>query len=169
MILSTLIGCPDSEVRREQELSTLLDSTTLTYRIRNNHAYLENIQGQKVLNLIRPINVELVNAWKLNSLRTEMAISSSILDDDSEITFSSDGKVSIQTACNSGEGVFSLKDELFSLKDLIFNEMACQKERMIREEEFIQSLRKVNSYSIIRKTLFLKRDGIVYLTFQQVK
>ncbi|MAD30490.1 MAG: hypothetical protein CMC00_05635 [Flavobacteriaceae bacterium] len=169
VILSTLIGCPDSEVRREQELSTLLDSATLTYRIKNNHAYLENIQGQKVLNLIRPINVELVNAWKLNSLRTEMAVSSSILDDDSGITFLSDGKVSIQTACNSGVGVFSLKDELFSLKDLIFNEMACQKERMIREEEFIQSLQKVNSYSILRKTLFLKRDGIVYLTFQQVK
>jgi heat shock protein HslJ len=98
-----------------------------------------------------------------------MAVSSSILDDDSGITFLSDGKVSIQTACNSGVGVFSLKDELFSLKDLIFNEMACQKERMIREEEFIQSLQKVNSYSILRKTLFLKRDGIVYLTFQQVK
>ena len=101
VILSTLIGCPDSEARLEQELSTQLDSATLTYRIKNNHAYLENIQGQKVLNLIRPINVKLVNAWKLNSLRTEMAVSSSILDDDSGITFLSDGKVRCLSICLS--------------------------------------------------------------------
>jgi len=42
--------------------------------------------------------------------------------------------------------------------------MGCEQERMTREQELSQALTQVNSYSILRKTLHLEKDGEVYLT-----
>ena len=87
MIASTLIGCPGPEGISEKELKALLDSFILNYFLEKNRAYLENIEGQKILALTRPKNEDLINAWKLTSLRTELVISSSVLDKDSVIIF----------------------------------------------------------------------------------
>jgi heat shock protein HslJ len=37
---------------------------------------------------------------------------------------------------------------------------------MTREEEFTQALNQINSFTILRKTLTLEKDGTVYLTLQ---
>ena len=44
--------------------------------------------------------------------------------------------------------------------------MPCEKERMTRESEFIQALFNVDSYSILRQTLTLEKQGLVQLTFK---
>lgn len=166
MLASTLIGCPEPEGSREQELAALLDSARLTYEIEGNQARLLNSENKVVLTLNRPLNAALVNAWKLTSIRTENAISSSILDKESGITFKADGTLSIETACNSGGGTYSTKDQALTPKELYFTEMGCEQERMTREEEFRQALTQINSYSILRETLTLEKDGTVYLTLQ---
>jgi heat shock protein HslJ len=165
-IATTLIGCPEPERTREEELSILFDSATLSYKIENNQAFLENSEGQKVLTLTRPVNVQLVNAWELQSIKTENGISSSNTDIDTGITFAADGTVSVQTACNSGMGTYSVNEQSLNLNDLAFTEMGCEQEFMTREEEFTQALIQVNGYSVLRKALSLEKDGAVYLTFQ---
>lgn len=166
MIASTLIGCSGPEGTREKELKALLDSVILNYYLEKNRAYLENIEGQKILTLTRPKNEDLINAWKLTSLRAELAISSSVLDNDSGITFLKEDSVEIQTSCNSGFAAYNLKNETLSIKDFVLTEMVCEKERITRESEFIQALLNVDSYSILRQTLRLEKQGLVYLTFK---
>ena len=166
MITSTLIGCSGPEGIREKELKALLDSVIFYYYLEKNRAYLENIEGQQILTLTRPTNEDLINSWKLTSLRTEFTISSSVLDKDSGITFLKEDSVEIQTSCNSGFAAYNSKNEALSIKDFVFTEMACEKERVTRESEFIQALLNVDSYSILRQTLTLEKQGQVYLTFK---
>ena len=169
MIATTLIACPEPQRSREEELAELFESATLTYKVENNQAELQNTDGQRVLTLTRPENAELVNAWELNSIRTGNAISSSITDEDTGITFSAEGTISVQTACNSGGGSYSVKDLALALSDLAFTEMACEEERMSREEEFRQALTQINSYSILRETLTLEKDTTENITPQPKK
>ena len=166
MIASTLIGCSGPEGIREKELKALLDSVIFNYYLDKNRAYLENIKGQQILTLTRPTNEDLINSWKLTSLRTEFTISSSVLDEDSGITFLKEDSVEIQTSCNSGFAAYNSKNEALSIKDFVLTEMACEKERVTRESEFIQALFNVDSYSILRQTLTLEKQGQVYLTFK---
>ena len=166
MIASTLIGCSGPEGIREKELKALLDSVIFNYYLDKNRAYLENIEGQQILTLTRPTNEDLINSWKLTSLRTEFTISSSVLDEDSGITFLKEDSVEIQTSCNSGFAAYNSKNEGLSIKDFVLTEMACEKERVTRESEFIQALLNVDSYSILRQTLTLEKQGQVYLTFK---
>ena len=166
MIASTLIGCSGPEGIREKELKALLDSVIFNYYLEKNSAYLENIEGQQILTLTRPTNEDLINSWKLTSLRTEFTISSSVLDEDSGITFLKEDSVEIQTSCNSGFAAYNSKNEALSIKDFVLTEMACEKERVTRESEFIQALLNVDSYSILRQTLTLEKQGQVYLTFK---
>ncbi len=166
MIASTLIGCSGPEGIREKELKALLDSVIFNYYLDKNRAYLENIKGQQILTLTRPTNEDLINSWKLTSLRTEFTISSSVLDEDSGITFLKEDSVEIQTSCNSGFAAYNSKNEGLSIKDFVLTEMACEKERVTRESEFIQALLNVDSYSILRQTLTLEKQGQVYLTFK---
>ena len=166
MIASTLIGCSGPEGIREKELKALLDSVIFYYYLEKNRAYLENIEGQQILTLTRPTNEDLINSWKLTSLRTEFTISSSVLDKDSGITFLKEDSVEIQTSCNSGFAAYNSKNEALSIKDFVLTEMTCEKERVTRESEFIQALLNVDSYSILRQTLTLEKQGQVYLTFK---
>jgi heat shock protein HslJ len=165
IIATTLIACPEAEGNREQELATILDGATLTYEVIENKARLVNSSGELALSLIRPENVDLVNVWELTSIRTENAISSSILDEGTGITFKADGSVEILTACNGGGGKYTVKDNTISFEEIAFTEKGCEQERMIREQEYTQALSQINSYSILRKTLSLQKDDEVYLSF----
>jgi len=166
MIASTLIACPEAEGNRERELATILDGTTLTYEVIKNKARLFNSSGELALSLIRPDNVDLTNVWDLTSIRTENAISSSILDEGTGITFNADRTVEIITACNGGGGKYSVKVNSISFEEIAFTEKGCEKERMTREQEYNQALGQINSYSILRKTLSLQKDDKVYLSFR---
>ena len=69
-----------------------------------------------------------------------------------------------QTACNSWGGTYSTKEQILTINSLAFTEKGCEQERMNREEEFTQALGKINSFTILRKTITLEKDGTVYLT-----
>ena len=166
MIATTLIACPEAEGDREQELATILDGATLTYEVIENKARLFNSSAELALSLIRPDNADLVNVWELTSIRTENAISSSILDEGTGITFSADGTVEIITACNGGGGKYSVRGSSISFEEIAFTEKGCEQERMTREQEYTQALSQINSYSILRKTLSLQKDEEVYLSFR---
>jgi len=166
MMATTLIGCPEAEGNREQELAAILDGATLIYEVIENKARLVNSSGELVLSLIRPENVDLVNVWELTSIRTENAISSSILDEGTGITFTADGTVEIITACNGGGGKYSVRGSSISFMEIAFTEKGCEQERMIREQEYTQALSQINSLSILRKTLLLLKDDEVYLSFR---
>ncbi len=166
MIATTLIACPEAEEDRERELATILDGATLTYKVIGNKARLFNSSAELVLSLIRPDNSDLVNVWKLTSIRTENAISSSILDEGTGIIFTADGTVEILTACNGGGGKYSVRGGSISFEEIAFTEKGCEQERMIREQEYTQALSQINSYSILRKTLSLQKDDEVYLSFR---
>tara|TARA_B100000989_G_scaffold293041_1_gene269853 strand:+ start:1236 stop:1688 length:453 start_codon:yes stop_codon:yes gene_type:complete len=147
-------------------LKAFLDFVILNYYIEKNRAYLENIEGQKTPTLTRPTNEDLINEWKLTSLRTDLAISSSVLDQDSGIIFLKENSVEIQTCCNCGFAAYNSKNEALSIKDFVLTEMPYKKERMTRKTEFIIALLNVDSYSILRQTLILEKQGLVYLTFK---
>jgi heat shock protein HslJ len=164
MIASTLIGCPEEEGNREQELAKLLDSAIFLYEIKEDTAYLLDVEENLIITLKRPENAALINQWKLSSIRVENGVTSSILDENTGLTFFADNTLSVQSACNSGQGSYSVQDKTLNIQELFFTEMGCEQERMTREQELSQALTQVNSYSILRKTLHLEKDGEVYLT-----
>jgi heat shock protein HslJ len=164
MIASTLMGCPEEVANRENELAKLFENASLTFEIEDDKAFLTNSSGALIMKLYRPENVSLVNFWELNSIRTENAISSSILDEGTGITFTKEGVIKVVTACNSGGGSYIVKENTLTIQELALTEMGCDQERMTREQEFTEALSKINSYSILRKTLSLENDGTVYLT-----
>lgn len=166
MIATTLIACPEAEGYRERELATILEGTTLTYEVIGNKARLFNSSAEIALSLIRPDNADLVNLWELTSVRTKNAISTSILDEGTGITFTADGTVEIITACNGGGGKYSVRGSSISFEEIAFTEKGCEQERMIQEQEYTQALSQINSYSILRKTLSLLKDDEVYLSFR---
>ena len=127
---------------------------------------MRNAKGNVVLTLTRPENADLVNAWEVVSLRTPNAISSSILDEDTGITFFAKGTLDVQTSCNSGGGSYTTKEDKLTFTDLFFTERACEGERNPREQEFTKALLEVNSYSILRNTLTLEKDEKVWVTLQ---
>ena len=165
-IASTLIGCPEAEGKREQELVALLDKAVLTYRLEENSAQLFNDEGEVVLSLMRPENANLVNAWTVVSIRIPNAISASILDADTGLVFLADGTVSIQTACNSGGGRYTTQEDGLLLTELFYTERACEAERNTREQEFSQALSQINNYSILRNTLSLKKESETWLSLR---
>ncbi|MEO2099902.1 MAG: META domain-containing protein [Flavobacteriaceae bacterium] len=168
VIASTLIGCLDEEVaNREQELGDLLESKILTFSVAENRAQLFNTERELVMTLIRPENASLVNSWRVNSIRTENAISASILDEDTGITFLANGEVRVQTACNSGQGSFSINANSVRFNILGFTERGCEADRNLREQEFTQALFQINYFSILRNVLQLSKDDEVYITLIQ--
>jgi len=166
LIASTLIGCPEAEGNREQELAALFENAALTFTLEENRAQLRNAEWNVVLTLTRPENADLVNAWEVVSLRTPNAISSSILDEDTGITFFAKGTLDVQTSCNSGVGSYTTKEDKLTFTDLFFTERACEGERNTREQEFTNTLLEINSYSILRNNLTLEKDEEVWATLQ---
>ena len=166
LIASTLIGCPELEAEREGELAALFENAILTYRLEKDGAQLLNQKGEIVATLSRPNNAALTNVWSVVSIRTANSISSSILDEDSGITFFSDGTLRVLTACNSGGGSYDAREEALSFTDLFFTERACEAERNSREREFTEALLEINRYSILRNTLTLKKDEETWVTLR---
>lgn len=166
LVASTLIGCPQMEAEREGELVALFENAIFTYRLEEDRAQLLNAEGEIVATLSRPNNAALVNPWSIVSIRTANAISSSILDEDSGITFFNDGSLRVLTACNSGGGSYSTRKYSLSFTDLFFTERACEGERNTREQELTQALFEINGYSILRNTLTLKKDEEVWVTLR---
>jgi len=166
LIATTLIGCPELEAEREGELAALFENAILTYRFEEDGAQLFNQEGEIVATLSRPNNAALVNAWSVISIRTPNAITSSVLDENSGLTFLSDGTLSVLTACNSGGGSYDAQEEALSFTELFFTEMACEGERNTREREFTEALLEINRYSILRNTLSLKKDEETWVTLR---
>lgn len=166
MLASTLIGCPDAEGNREQELAAVFNNAVLRFEVEENQARLVNSAGEVMLNLFRPENAALTNKWQLTSLRTANAVSSSILDEGTGITFATDGTVELRTACNSGGGTYTINENSLGFEALFFTEMGCDTERTRREQEFKEALSYINSYTILREVLTLEQDGTVFLTLK---
>ena len=80
-IASTRIACQEEEIsNREQKLADLLGNKNLSFLIKDDRAELYNINGEIILILIRPTNVNLINDWSLISLRSNDGVSSPVLD-----------------------------------------------------------------------------------------
>jgi len=164
-LATTLMGCLDQDQdTREAELASLLSEAKLTYRFENNKLVFLNSSNQVVLILTPPISADLVNSWNLNSIRTENGVVSSIFDAETGLTFFSEGTIQLKTACNSGGAEYALIENTLFFKGLFLTEMACEAERNRREEEFVQALNEIDSYSILRKMLYLEKKGEVWIT-----
>lgn len=166
LVASTLKGCPEEEGKREEELASMFNNALLTYTLEENKAYLFNEEGKEILVLVRPENATLINDWTLVSIRVETGITASILDVNSGMSFLKEGNVQIQTACNSGQGEYTVKENSLNFKALAFTEKACETERNTREKEFTQAIIQTNGYSILRKTLRLEKDGKELVTLK---
>jgi heat shock protein HslJ len=165
-IASTRIACQEDEIScREQKLAVLLDNKNLSFLIKDDRAELYNTNGEIILILIRPSNVNLINQWSLISLRLNDGVSSSALDKNTGIIFLNNSEVKISTACNNGGGNFFEEFNNITFSGLSFTEKSCDQEKNIREQEFTSALSKINSYSILRNILSLKKDDIEYIRF----
>ena len=133
--------------------------------IKDDRAELYNTNGEIILILIRPTNVNLINEWSLISLRSNDGVSSSVLDKNTGIIFLNNNEVKIFTACNNGGGNFFEEFNNITFSDLSFTERACDQEKNIREQEFTSALSEINSYSILRNILSLEKDNIEYIRF----
>ena len=165
-IASTRIACQEEEISdREHKLADLLDNKNFSFLIKDDRAELYNTNGEIILILIRPTNVNLVNEWSLISLRSNDGVSSSVLDKNTGIIFLNNNEVKIFTACNNGGGNFFEEFNNITFSDLSFTEQACDQEKNIREQEFTSALSEINSYSILRNILSLEKDNIEYIRF----
>jgi len=167
LIASTLMGCPEAEGEKEKGLIRLLENNILNFSISDEKAFLFNENDEEIITLIRPLNESLINSWDMISLRTQNAISYSILDIDFKIIFFENGTIRVATSCNGGVGSFKTQNNNLSFLDLFFTEKACEHERNIREKEFSEALQGVNKFSIIRDKLKLMRDNEVWITFEK--
>lgn len=167
LIASTLMGCPEAEGDKEKELIRLLENNILNFSISGERAILFNENDEEIITLIRPLNESLVNSWDMISLRTQNAISYSILDSDFKIIFFENGKIRATTSCNGGGGSFKIQNNNLSFLDLFFTEKACEPERNLREKEFSEALQSVNKFFVIRDKLKLMRDNEVWITFEK--
>ena len=167
LIASTLMGCPEAEGDKEKELIRLLENNILNFSISGERAILFNENDEEIITLIRPLNESLVNSWDMISLRTQNAISYSILDSDFKIIFFENGTIRVTTSCNGGGGSFKIQNNNLSFLDLFFTEKACEPERNLREKEFSEALQSVNKFSVIRDKLKLMRDNEVWITFEK--
>ena len=167
LIASTLMGCPETEREKEKELIRLLENNILNFSISGEKAFLFNENDEEIITLIRPLNESLVNSWDMISLRTQNAISYSILDSDFKIIFFENGTIRVTTSCNGGGGSFKIQNNNLSFLDLFFTEKACEPERNLREKEFSEALQSVNKFSVIRDKLKLMRDNEVWITFEK--
>ena len=167
LIASTLMGCPEAEGEKEKELIRLLENNILNFSISGERAILFNENDEEIITLIRPLNESLVNSWDMISLRTQNAISYSILDSDFKIIFFENGTIRVTTSCNGGGGSFKIQNNNLSFLDLFFTEKACEPERNLREKEFSEALQSVNKFSVIRDKLKLMRDNEVWITFEK--
>ena len=167
LIASTLMGCPEVEEEREKELIRLLENNILNFSISGEKAILFNENDEEIITLTRPLNESLVNSWDMISLRTQNAISYSILDSDFKIIFFENGTIRVTTSCNGGGGSFKIQNNNLSFLDLFFTEKACEPERNLREKEFSEALQSVNKFSVIRDKLKLMRDNEVWITFKK--
>jgi len=165
-VASTRIACQEEEIsNKEQKLVKLLGNKNFSFIVKDDRAELYNINGEIILILIRPANINLINEWSLISLRSDNEISSSVLDKNTGIIFLSNSKVKILTACNNGQGDFFEEFNKITFTDMSFTEQACDQEKNVREQEFTDALFKINSYSILRKTLSLEKDYVKYMRF----
>ena len=165
-IASTRIACQEEEIsNREQKLADLLVNKNFSFLIKDDRAELYNINGEIILILIRPSNVNLINQWSLISLRSNDGVSSSALDKNTGIIFLNNSEVKISTACNNGGGNFFEEFNNITFSGLSFTEKSCDQEKNIREQEFTSALSKINSYSILRNILSLKKEDIEYIRF----
>lgn len=167
LIASTLMGCPEAEGEKEKEFIRLLENNILNFSISGERAILFNENDEEIITLIRPLNESLVNSWDMISLRTQNAISYSILDSDFKIIFFENGTIRVTTSCNGGGGSFKIQNNNLSFLDLFFTEKACEPERNLREKEFSEALQSVNKFSVIRDKLKLMRDNEVWITFEK--
>ena len=167
LIASTLMGCPEAEGDKEKELIRLLENNILNFSISGERAILFNENDEEIITLIRPLNESLVNSWDMISLRTQNAISYSILDSDFKIIFFENGTIRVTTSCNGGGGSFKIQNNNLSFLDLFFTEKACEPERNLREKEFSEALQSVNKFFVIRDKLKLMRDNEVWITFEK--
>ena len=165
-VASTRIACQEEEIsNKEQKLVKLLGNKNFSFIVKDDRAELYNINGEIILILIRPANINLINEWSLISLRSDNEISSSVLDKNTGIIFLSNSKVKILTACNNGQGDFFEEFNKITFTDMSFTEQACDQEKNVREQEFTDALFKINSYSILRNTLSLEKDYVEYMRF----
>ena len=145
----------------------LLENNILNFSISGEKAFLFNENDEEIITLTRPLNESLVNSWDMISLRTQNAISYSILDSDFKIIFFENGTIRVTTSCNGGGGSFKIQNNNLSFLDLFFTEKACEPERNLREKEFSEALQSVNKFSVIRDKLKLMRDNEVWITFEK--
>ena len=164
-IASTRIACQEEISNIEQKLADLLDNKNFSFLIKDDRAELYNTNGEIILILIRPTNVNLINEWSLISLRSNDGVSSSVLDKNIGIIFLNNSEVKISTACNNGGGNFFEEFNNITFSGLSFTEKSCDQEKNIREQEFTRALSKINSYSILRNILSLEKDDIEYIRF----
>jgi heat shock protein HslJ len=52
-IATTLVGCPEEEQNREQELSEILSNASFTFTVDGDRAQLFNLNGELILSLVR--------------------------------------------------------------------------------------------------------------------
>lgn len=71
------------------------------------------------------------------------------------------------SGCNRYFGKFTSKKDKLSFSQMACTLMACPEQDMDLERRYLESLEKVNNYTIENDTLFLRKDEKVLLIFAQ--
>lgn len=168
-LASTRKGCPPEIAQREGELLNIFDNSILRYEIKDDQVHLYDGSEKRVLSLVRPVHAALVNTWKIISIRSNNGLTSSIYDQDTGLEFSAQGEVSIRTACNSGNGNYSLAGNSLRFHNIALTELACQTTYNERQEILVAALTEVSNFSIVRDILYLKKEEDVFVELQMLQ
>ncbi|MFN7115451.1 MAG: META domain-containing protein [Saprospiraceae bacterium] len=110
---------------------------------------------------------QLNGTWELNYITTSRVPFKDLYPDKKPtITFNvADTKINGNTGCNTFIGSFSVNGTTIDLSSpLALSRMACPG---VGENVFVESLKKVNTYSIDRKILSLMEDGTETMRFER--
>ena len=149
--MTTLMGCPPEVAEAETKLMEDLSSIDT---IAKEGAVIHLVGGETVITLTPPVAQELTGTrWNIASIKEGSGIVSAAIDEGTFLTFESDGTFSGKSACNSVMGDYEAADGQMTVSNMAWTEMACEEDKMAREQILIETLQNAEVYAIDRDTL----------------
>ena len=155
----TDMGCAQALMTQDEWVADLLNGSTLTLD-GNNLTLAKN--GVRVTFLDRevaePDQPLLGTRWVVDTIVSGGVASSVPAGATASLTFS-DGRVDVETGCNSGGGKVSISDDTIVFVSLILTQRNCAADRMSLEEAVIAVLTGTATYKIDANILVLTAGG----------
>lgn len=148
---TTLMGCPPEIAEAETKL---MEDLSEIETIAQEGEVVHLVGGDVLITLKPPVAQELTGVqWNIASIKEGEGIVSAAIDEGTFLRFEANSTFSGKSACNSVMGDYEAGDGQITFSNLAWTEMACEEDRMTREQSLIETLQNAEVYNIDRNTL----------------